>query len=73
MRIIRFVLVIVIYVGLSACATSGSANYPGNSTANSKYNKRIVVNQNYVQQVEHMAKKRGVEIVWLNPPTKRVD
>jgi hypothetical protein len=30
------------------------------------------IDQTYVANVEYIAKQRGVEVHWVNPPTKRV-
>ncbi len=32
---------------------------------------RSVVDTRYVAQVEHVARRRGVEVKWVNPPRKR--
>jgi hypothetical protein len=31
----------------------------------------VVQDQAYVQRVEQIAKRRGIGVTWVNPPTKR--
>ena len=57
---------------LGACATTDEmAGGPGAGplVADSE----VVVDQEYVQTVNYIAKKRGLRVVWINPPKKRVD
>jgi HD superfamily phosphodiesterase len=32
----------------------------------------IVQDQEYVDMVEHIAKQRGIDVTWINPPKRRV-
>ena len=32
----------------------------------------IVQDQEYVDMVEHIAKQRGIDVTWVNPPKRRV-
>lgn len=49
---------------LSACASSGGSRYGAEQ--------RIVVDQAYVDAVDHASRRAGVRVMWINPPTKRV-
>lgn len=49
---------------LSGCASNGSSRY-----ANQQ---RFVVDQAYVDAVDHASRRAGVQVTWVNPPTKRM-
>lgn len=34
---------------------------------------RIVVDEHYVASVENAAKKASVDVIWINPPTRKAD
>jgi len=54
---------------LAGCASTQHAAY-GDSPRHTEDN--IVQDGQYVALVEHIAKQRGVRVVWVNPPRKRV-
>ena len=49
---------------LAACASTETAMHPASQTS-------ITQDGTYVAVVENIAKKRGVRVVWVNPPDKR--
>ncbi len=49
---------------LSGCANSGSSRYVKEH--------KFVVDQEYVNAVDHASRQAGVRVTWVNPPTKRV-
>lgn len=66
-RGIRLCLAMLLVSGLVACTTTHETakvrQYPEGA---------IVHDTTYVQQVERMARSRGVSVHWLNPPIKRM-
>ncbi len=54
----------VVLLLLSGCASNGSSRY----TTEQKF----VVDQYYVDAVNHASRQAGVHVTWVNPPTKRV-
>lgn len=63
-----FVVVAVVLMVLSGCASSGSNQF----TNNTRTNTRIVVDQQYVNQVNADSQRIFANIIWINPPTRRV-
>ena len=59
-----FSLVAVSVLVLSACASNGPAQFANDS--------RVVVDQQYVNEINSASRKIGVDVTWINPPTKRV-
>ncbi|MEP6882682.1 MAG: hypothetical protein ABI866_11860 [Dokdonella sp.] len=49
---------------VSACANSGNTRYATEQ--------KFVVDQQYVDAVNHASRQAGVRVTWVNPPTKRV-
>ena len=52
---------------LTACASTGTAYEKAPMKQES-----VVTDNVYVATVEYIAKQRGTEIMWVNPPKKRV-
>ena len=50
-------------VGLVACATTAQAARMSPET------RTIVTDEAYMSAVEQIARRRGLEVVWVNPPT----
>ena len=50
-------------VGLVACATTDQAARMSPET------RTIVTDEAYMSAVEQIARRRGLEVVWVNPPT----
>lgn len=62
-----FVLSLLV-LGLSACATTDDRTMrvmPQNSPSPTD------TNEAYVAYVERVARRRGIEVVWVNTPTRR--
>ena len=53
-------------VGLVACATTDQAARVSPET------RTIVTDEAYMSAVEQIARRRGLEVVWVNPPTTEV-
>lgn len=49
---------------------TGCASTQGRTMADGK-SERIVTNREYVAYVESVARRRGVEVQWVNPPKVR--
>ena len=55
---------------LSACASSGGmASAPASAQ---QQGERILIDAEYVANVERVARDRGVIVQWVNPPQKRL-
>ncbi|MGH8084635.1 MAG: hypothetical protein ACREPV_05105 [Lysobacter sp.] len=50
-------------VGLAACATTGETARVSPDT------RTIVADEAYISAVEQIARRRGIEVMWVNPPT----
>lgn len=57
---------------LTACASSGGM---ASSQPASSYHppEKVTRDERYVAMVERVARRRGVKVHWINPPTRRVD
>lgn len=63
MRKFMLMLAVVVVFGMAGCA----------STSNSVVRKeRVEVDKVHVAAVDAVASRRGVQVVWVNPPMKRV-
>lgn len=56
--------------GLAACASHGTMRQPAATTATAATGPEM--DAEYVQLVEYFARRRGVDVRWVNPPTKRL-
>ncbi|MGY1457037.1 MULTISPECIES: hypothetical protein [unclassified Luteimonas] len=65
---LRMVLMAMAAVMLAACATDGSQL----SKATPQHQGRLVTDTEYVAYVERKALSRGVEVYWVQPPTRAV-
>lgn len=66
-RSIRFCFVALVLSGLAACTTTQEV-----AAAREYAPGAIVQDVVYVEQVERMARSRGVSVHWVNPPIRRV-
>lgn len=67
--LLRMIPVAVGALVLAGCASSGGlASAPPPPSADSQ--SRLVTDARYVAYVERQARMRGVEVVWVNPPTR---
>lgn len=68
---IRVAVLSVSLLGLAACASSGGAT--GYDTPSRQYAQTDVdSDRQYMARVEAAARRRGVEVRWVNPPRKTV-
>ncbi len=56
---------------LAACASTQSS-LSSDQRISGSLETTQVVNEGYVAAVEREARKRGVDVTWVNPPTNRV-
>ena len=59
-----FAAIAAVLMVLPACATNGPSQFARNE--------RIVVDAQYVNEVNNASRINGVNVTWVNPPTKRV-
>ena len=66
----RFILMVVVASSLAACSSmQEKSSYSAVKAESSPA--RIGVDEAYVARVESQAKQRGVDVHWVNVPTKR--
>ncbi|HMM65579.1 MAG TPA: hypothetical protein PKC03_01440 [Dokdonella sp.] len=54
----------LLLVILCGCASDGSSRYAREH--------KFVIDQAYVNAVNHASRQNGVRVTWVNPPTRRV-
>ncbi len=59
-----FAVIAVFLMVLPGCASNARSHYANNQ--------RIVVDEQYVNEVNNVSRKTGVSVTWVNPPTRRV-
>lgn len=59
-------------LGLSACAGTQSVSRASPPPAPAAKPGTISNDGEYITRVEQIARRRGIEVQWVNPPTKRV-
>lgn len=67
---VRFRFVVL---SLSALALTACASMDERSTLAPQSHSGYVQDGEYVAAVEYVAKRRGVKVLWVNPPERRVD
>ncbi len=68
---LRMVVLSASVLCLAACATSGSTAYA--PTAKQAYPEtRLSNDELYMARVEAAARRRGIDLTWVNPPRKIV-
>lgn len=65
MKAARMLLLGIIVIASSACATTQNAQLAAQADRKAAQAKE---NAQYVAAVEAIARKRGVQVVWVNPP-----
>lgn len=65
MKAARMLLLGVIVIASSACATTQNAQFAAQADRKAA---QAEANAQYVAAVESIARKRGVQVVWVNPP-----
>lgn len=63
----NFAVVAVVLTVLSGCASNGGTQF----THNTRNNTKIVVDQQYVNQVNADSQRIFSRIIWVNPPKRR--
>jgi hypothetical protein len=61
----KVLLAIAASLALAGCATSGAAKKPTGT------HRRADVDQEKMAQVEARAVGQGIDVIWVNPPTKK--
>ncbi|MFC5576544.1 hypothetical protein ACFPOA_00780 [Lysobacter niabensis] len=70
-RFVRMAVLTVSMLGLAACASSGgSTTY--NEPAKQQQATRMDSDDAYMARVEAYARRRGIDLTWVNPPKKIV-
>lgn len=71
MKSIRPFALLLLPLALAACATTGERSSQNAPAAGSSV---AVIQQDaeYVNAVETIARRRGIGVQWVNPPTRRV-
>ncbi len=68
---LRFALLTLSMTGLAACASTGTTSSAAPAAARPMT--QIEQDSAYVAKVEYLARRRGVHLTWVNPPTRRVE
>jgi len=58
--------------GLAACATTPPLASQATGSAAESRQVRVVNDDAYIAYVERVARRRGVIVQWVNPPTRRI-
>jgi len=70
-RFVRMAVLTVSMLGLAACASSGgTTSY--NEPAKQYQATRMDSDDAYMARVEAYARRRGIDLTWVNPPKKIV-
>lgn len=68
---VRMAVLSVSMLGLAACASSGgTASY--DAPARQYAEGRLHSDELYMARVEALARRRGIDVTWVNPPRKIV-
>jgi hypothetical protein len=70
-RFVRMAVLTVSILGLAACASSG-ATTSYNEPAKQYQDTRMDSDEAYMARVEAYARRRGIDLTWVNPPKKIV-
>jgi hypothetical protein len=68
---VRMAVLSVSMLGLAACASSGGAT-SYNTTEKQYVETRLDNDTLYMARVEEAARRRGIDLQWVNPPRKIV-
>lgn len=71
---VRTLTVMVLVLGLNACASTSAplAAAPQlEAAATAEHGDQSQEDLRYMSRVERLAKKQGVRVQWVNPPSKR--
>jgi hypothetical protein len=70
-RSATFCAVAALAVLATGCATTSESTAYAPSPAPTTGTRVIEQDHAYMQQVEHVARRRGIGVTWVNPPMKR--
>lgn len=70
--VFRPILVSIATLGLAACASSGGMAGVAPDPANAPQPGEIVQDDAYIGRVERHARRHGIEVTWVKPPTRRI-
>lgn len=68
---LRFVVLSLSILALGACASTRSAYVAPERTTHRPGDVIVVTDDEYVSYVERTARRRGIGVTWVNPPSKR--
>lgn len=68
-RAIRLPAVLLLAAFAAGCATTSEPT--ARAAPPAADGSAIVQDHAYIQQVEQIAMRRGIDVTWVNPPTKR--
>jgi hypothetical protein len=66
------VLLLILVAGLAACASSMDRDRYAYEDSTRIQNLRVEPDATYINAVNRTARRRGVQVEWINPPIKRV-
>lgn len=69
-RMLRMTMLSIFVSGLAACASTGhgiAQSPPPQAKLGT-----VSTDSEYMGRVEQIARRRGIEVQWVNPPSKRV-
>ena len=70
--LLRFATAGALVAGLSACASTSQLASATPASGAYRAPDHLVSDSEYIAQVERLARIRGVQVQWVNPPVKRV-
>ena len=70
--VVRPILVSIVTLGLAACASSGGMAGAASDPANAPQPGEIIPDDAYVSRVERHARRHGIDVTWIKPPTRRI-
>jgi hypothetical protein len=69
---VRMAVLSVSMLGLAACASSGGTTSYSTATDKQYAETRVSNDTLYMARVEEVARRRGLDLQWVNPPRKIV-
>ncbi|MGI8561814.1 MAG: hypothetical protein ACR2J7_10380 [Luteimonas sp.] len=69
---LRMVLLSLLVTGLAACASSMDRDRYASDESSRMQNLRIEPDATYINAVDRTARRRGVQVEWINPPIRRI-
>jgi hypothetical protein len=70
---VRMTVLSVSLLGLAACASSGGTTSYNSAATDDQYaESRLDNDAQYMARIEQAARRRGVDLKWVNPPRKIV-